>query len=338
MANVLQTILDSILGLLKRDAVPDESSVAIGTDCSLPPDLEILPEVPHDNVIEFSAQAAEATFSAQAAGCSVTIRPELGTVNLRTGPGVQFEPPYAKTSGGNVFELVGANAPDADGLRWYSVKVGDRNAWVRSDVVIVPKTCVGRFGITEKDVTPITVSPPTQRFPPPVDAVISQGYRTPAHPGLDLAVATGRAIIAPTAGVCIRRVDCTKCTKEKPNRKPNAQFQCPDTWKDPAWGFGYGNFIVVRFDYNAVPKPLREEMDRQKLTGGYAYVLFAHLSRLNVSVGQRFQQRAALGATGNTGCSSAPHLHFEVRIGKDENVDGRWSLQKPVHPNLMFEI
>lgn len=344
MSGFLRAILDFVLSLFKRDGTTtstaqaeDGETVAPGTDCTLPPDLEILPEVPQDNVPEIEPQP-EGTFSAQAADCILRIRPQLGIVNLRTGPGMQFEPPAAKTRGGAVFELVGASAPDADGFRWYTVRHGLVSAWVRSDLVAISKECVGRFGITDKDIFEDTVISPTDRFAPPVNAIISQGYRPPAHPGIDMAAPTGRAIMAPAEGVCIRRIDCTKCTKEKPNRQPNAMFQCPDTWKDPAWGFGYGNFLVLRYDYVRLPQPLRETMDRANLTGGFAYVLLAHLSRLNVRVGERFQERTALAATGNTGCSTAPHLHFEVRIGKDENVDGRWSLQKAVNPNLMFRV
>lgn len=59
-------------------------------------------------------------------------------------------------------------------------------------------------------------------------------------------------------------------------------------------------------------------------TTGYGYLIvvnhgngyetfYAHLSGINVRVGQVVTQGQYIGATGNTGNSSGPHIHFEVR-------------------------
>lgn len=51
------------------------------------------------------------------------------------------------------------------------------------------------------------------------------------------------------------------------------------------------------------------------LDHGNGYVTFyAHLSAINVYPGQVVNQGQIIGATGNTGCSSGPHLHFEIRL------------------------
>lgn len=58
--------------------------------------------------------------------------------------------------------------------------------------------------------------------------------------------------------------------------------------------------------------------------GAYGYVVYvdhepgwqtryAHLSRIDVRVGDLLRQGAPLGAVGSTGASTGPHLHFEVR-------------------------
>jgi len=68
--------------------------------------------------------------------------------------------------------------------------------------------------------------------------------------------------------------------------------------KSSGWNGGYGNYIVIKHK-NGVQ------------------TLYAHLSRVDVGVGESVAQGDGIGALGNTGKSTGPHLHFEVRGGKN---------------------
>ena len=54
---------------------------------------------------------------------------------------------------------------------------------------------------------------------------------------------------------------------------------------------------------------------------GFGYqTVYAHLDRFNVRVGQKVKRGDIIGYVGNTGLSTAPHLHYEVKVN-GRNVD-----------------
>ncbi|MEQ6028029.1 M23 family metallopeptidase [Streptomyces salinarius] len=59
-------------------------------------------------------------------------------------------------------------------------------------------------------------------------------------------------------------------------------------------GPAYGNAIVIKH-------------------GNGTYSQYAHLSKINVKIGQVVKTGQSIAKSGNTGNSSGPHLHFEIR-------------------------
>jgi murein DD-endopeptidase MepM/ murein hydrolase activator NlpD len=64
--------------------------------------------------------------------------------------------------------------------------------------------------------------------------------------------------------------------------------------KPVAWNGGYGSYIVIKHQNGT-------------------QTLYAHLSRPSVHVGEVVSQGDLVGYSGNSGKSTGPHLHFEVR-------------------------
>ena len=62
------------------------------------------------------------------------------------------------------------------------------------------------------------------------------------------------------------------------------------------WAGAYGKLIVVEH-------------------GGGIQTYYAHLSRINVAVGQGVRRGDLIGNSGTTGKTTGPHLHYEVRRG-----------------------
>jgi murein DD-endopeptidase MepM/ murein hydrolase activator NlpD len=56
---------------------------------------------------------------------------------------------------------------------------------------------------------------------------------------------------------------------------------------------------------------------------------YAHLSGINVVPGQIIEKGQAIGASGNSGRSSGPHLHVEIRLN-DARLDPLSYLSGPV--------
>ena len=83
---------------------------------------------------------------------------------------------------------------------------------------------------------------------------------------------------------------------------------------DLATAFGpqtnfYGNLVVIQHE--------------TAYQGQAVYTLYGHLSELAVQVGQRVESQQFIGRSGSSGIADGPHLHFEVRIGRNNYASTR---------------
>ncbi|MCI8482120.1 MAG: peptidoglycan DD-metalloendopeptidase family protein [Clostridia bacterium] len=82
---------------------------------------------------------------------------------------------------------------------------------------------------------------------------------------------------------------------------------------------GYGNFIMIKHSNNL-------------------YTCYGHLSSYNVSAGQTVSRGQQIAISGNTGVTTGPHLHFEVRLNgtSSSKVNPLNYISDEVYSKLIF--
>jgi murein DD-endopeptidase MepM/ murein hydrolase activator NlpD len=69
-------------------------------------------------------------------------------------------------------------------------------------------------------------------------------------------------------------------------------------------GDPYGMAVVIRHDFGYEDQAL--------------YTVYAHMEEVDVVLGQVLQTGSVVGKVGTTGNTTGPHVHFEVRLGKND--------------------
>lgn len=72
------------------------------------------------------------------------------------------------------------------------------------------------------------------------------------------------------------------------------------------WNGAFGNLIIIAHPNGS-------------------QTFYAHLSKINVSLGEQVKQGQVIGNVGNTGRSTGPHLHFEVRGAMNPQFNNSWA-------------
>lgn len=81
------------------------------------------------------------------------------------------------------------------------------------------------------------------------------------------------------------------------------------------WGFAFGIHVIV---------------DNERFPDGTAglWAGYCHLSRVNVKVGQKVAKGDVVGYSGNTGISTAPHMHLQILSSRFWNTKRHKNPQK----------
>lgn len=119
-------------------------------------------------------------------------------------------------------------------------------------------------------------------------------YRTGGiHKGVDYSCKTGTPVYSAVSGVVVH---AGKHVYKK------------------GWGFAFGLHVIV---------------DNVRFTDGSSglWAGYCHLSEVKVRVGQRIKKGDVVGFSGNTGRSTAPHLHFQILASRT------WSPLKHRNPD-----
>jgi murein DD-endopeptidase MepM/ murein hydrolase activator NlpD len=115
-------------------------------------------------------------------------------------------------------------------------------------------------------------------------ASTQSGKRQPHH-GVDMQSPSGTPVLAAGPGTVV--------------------FAGPD-WEEqfgPTLAF-YGNMVAIQHDQSYRAQPL--------------FTLYGHLATVGVAEGQQVQTGDVIGTVGGTGVALGPHLHFEVRVGRND--------------------
>lgn len=293
----------------------------------VPPAMDTLPS-PIPTKLESGTTPAplnEAPYALTMARDGVNVRRGSGTAHVAV---TRF--PYQTRC-----EIIDVRPEDnrASRFKWVQVRANGQNGWVREDYLRMVGD-VSQFDLAQSDA-----------FPAPMgNCHWVRDWNTDPnfaaiHYGWDFGASTGEPVQAgPVTGLVVQVSRCTLCTPERPNVLSNGlRLNDPGVLQNPAWGFGYGNYVVVRYTWDQLPGSTQSELQRRNLPNYHLFTIYAHLNTIDVSQGQTLAPGQQIGTCGNTGNSEATHLHLEIRAWNNpsETSTGRMIANR-MDPVVLF--
>ncbi|HEV7952382.1 MAG TPA: M23 family metallopeptidase, partial [Candidatus Saccharimonadales bacterium] len=85
-------------------------------------------------------------------------------------------------------------------------------------------------------------------------------------------------------------------------------------------------FNNIGASMDIIKDPIQKEVRITRTIGNDTYeVIYAHMSQIDVKDGQIVKGNEQIGKTGNSGCSTGDHAHFEIRVNGVS-----------INPNVLF--
>lgn len=270
-----------------------------------------------------------------------------GDVNIRTDSSTQSDI-VAGIAPNTVVEVVGTKQGVNNTYTWLKIRQEQLSGYIREDLLAFDPVCVAT--LPSSTIVPTTPDPtePTEPTAPKnpnakpsfKDIIKTHNITTrftASHNGIDLAATEGSPIYASGDCIVIKAHKCAKCTDAQPTSLLEYDLNDPGVFGDIGWGYGYGNYIIVKHDKSALPASIQTYLTNNNIKGEYVYFLYGHLKSLDVQVDQTFSQGEKIGEVGNTGNSDGAHLHFEVVVHEKSNLTSLYRLNRLNPADLFIE-
>jgi murein DD-endopeptidase MepM/ murein hydrolase activator NlpD len=258
------------------------------------------------------------------------IVPRDAPVNIRNARFVVPATAVYKLASGEARRVV--DSETVEGYVWFKLEDGN---YARGDVVTFSKEKPAEpyritWGGDPAPITPIRAA----LWPAPVPVYTITNRHDGTHKGIDYAAPFETPVLCgPNGGTVVKVFRCMPCQMHGDGAKSLSK---------PEYGFGYGNYVIVRYDHDILPKRAQSEAtdygQREAWKKSHAFVIYAHLMGMSVTEGQVLQPYQEIGIVGSTGNSSGPHLHLEVRLS--DKPDARWLYIENglIDPSLIFSF
>lgn len=237
-------------------------------------------------------------------------------VNVRRGPSTA-QPAITRFAYRTRADILDAKPEANNGSRfkWVQLAANGAIGWVREDYLRYEGD-VSQFGLAAPDAYPA----PVQNSHWVRDFNTDPNFAG-LHYGWDLGGAVGEPVLAgPNGGYVAMVAHCSNCTPQRPSVIDHGiSLNDPGMLNNPAWGYGFGHYVVVRYLFEQLPASCKAELTRRNLPNYHIFAIYAHLSAINVTQGQTLPPNQRIGALGNSGNSSGPHLHLELRAWNNPN-------------------